>query len=115
MIKEPTMTEKPLKGKATALSPAKIDSAVEHGLSARTQKLIDQSESQSTKDNYTQCVALFEKFCQDYGGRGPDGVRRRGLRSLPASPETFAEFVGYLAYRGYAPASVRLALAMVRR
>lgn len=114
------MAEKSLPGKDGVLSADRIDAAVERGLSARTQKLIDRSESESTRDNRTRYWSLFEaEFCRNYGvaaggGTTPDGLRYRGLRSLPASPDTLAEYVGFLAHRGYAPSTIQLCLATVR-
>lgn len=101
-------------GRGAPLSPAAIDEAVERGLSARTQKLIDRSESDSTRANRSRYWALFLDFCASFGGVGPDGHRYRGLDSLPASPDTLAEFVGWLAHRGFAPSTIQLALSAVR-
>lgn len=111
------MAEKTLrrKGKTDILPREEIDAAIEDGLSARTKALMADSESDATLANYGAAWALFVNWCEDYGGRGADGVRRRGLSSLPASPETMAEFVGFMAHEGFAPSSIEIARAAVHR
>lgn len=102
-------------GRRPTLPPEQVQSVVEGGLTARTRALIDASEAEGTVHVYDWGWDRFVEFCENAGGRGPDGVRRRGLTPLPASPETLAEFVGHLADQGLAPASVRAAKAGVMR
>jgi len=91
-----------------------IDAVVARAGSARTRRLVDGVEADSTRAGRVRYWGLFERFCGDYGGRGPDGERLRGLTALPAAPDTVTEFVGYLAHRGYAPATIQACLSIVR-
>lgn len=115
--RRPGLAEKPLgrRGKLNVLSPADISAAVDEGLSVHTQLLMADSQSDHTLLAYKWGWELFEEFCKGYGGFGPDGRRRKGLKSLPASPDTEAEFVGWMAREGLHPASIELARASVHQ
>jgi len=91
-----------------------IDGTIQRAGEARTMPLAGGSESESTRGSRVRYWALFEKFCAEYGGHGPDGDLLRGLTPLPAAPDTLTEFVGYLAHRGYAPATIQGCLSIVR-
>lgn len=104
-----------MSGQGPGLSSSDAAALVDQSLSARTRALIDASEAEGTRIVYAWGWEMFVDFCAAQGGRGPDGVVRRGLSALPASPVTLAEFVGHLAAQGYAPASLRAAKSGVVR
>ncbi len=91
-----------------------IDGTILRAGSARSSRTSGEPEAPSTLAGRARYWALFEKFCSEYGGADEDGQRLPGLRSLPAAPDTVTEFVGYLAHRGYAPATIQGCLSIVR-
>ena len=73
-------------------------------LSPQTIELIIEGHAENTRRAYAQHLATFQAFCQ-----------QTGADSVPATPETLAEFVRYLCQeRDYAPKSVELAISAVR-
>lgn len=98
----------------TLLRQDVIDRVVElaHGTTGRPPA--GDVEAEATTAGRARYWALFREFCREYGGRDEQGQLRRGLTPLPATPDTVTEFVGYLAHRGHAPATIRQAVAAVR-
>jgi len=102
------------KGKTAVLSPVEIDEVLSEGLSLEAERLINEALSERTRELYGKAWAAFENFCQDYSGRDEEtGVRRRGPKSLPASPETIVEFVVDCVRNEWNPTTVGIALSAI--
>lgn len=72
-------------------------------LSDRTRDRIAGGVAKETTRAYTRQWATFEEWCRD-----------AGRVALPATPETFAEYVTHLADAGYATSTIQQAMAMIR-